>query len=210
MTNYSLTVKNNSPNSGSICVYTTSPDTQKIQQNLRSLAWFTKATNPNSKVRFSWELQYSFAWAETGLLIPGVHFEAGEIANADPADDQKNKVYFDKREDAYLFGDREKATTPSDGALGITTSKIIPHGIASIGVGINGKAALAVDATPNYQFTFIPKIRYWLAFGHFKAGVVLDLNSMVRNVCEIEFPPGIYSLYVELQADNTWGLVKPA
>jgi hypothetical protein len=209
MAKYSLAVKNNSPDSGSICVYTTSPDTQQIQQDLRSLAWFTKAANPNGQVKFTWDLKFSFAWAESGLLVPGVSFEAGEIIDADPVDDQKNRAYFDRNNDAYLFGDPGQATPPSKGALAITTSKIIPSGIASIGVGINGKAALAVNATPNYQFTFIPKIQYWLAFGSFREGIVLDLNSMVRNICEIKFPAGVYDLKVTLQEDNTWSEVTP-
>jgi hypothetical protein len=209
MAKYSLLVKNDSPNPGSICVYTTSPDTQKIQQDLRSLAWFTKPANPNSQVKFTWDLNFSFAWAESGLLVPGVFFEAGEIIDADPSNDKKNKAYFDIQNNAYLFGDPAKATVPSPGALGITTSGIIPNGIASVGVGVNGKAALAVNATPNYQFTFIPKIQYWLAFGSFHEGVVLDLNSMVRNICEIKFPAAVYGLQVTLQEDNTWGPVTP-
>jgi hypothetical protein len=210
MAKYSLSVKNDSPNSGSICVYTTSPDTQQVQQDLRSLAWFTKPTNPNGQVRFTWELNFSFAWAESGLLVPGVFFEAGEIIGADPSDDGKNKAYFDRQNGAYLFGDTGQAMPPSKGALAITTSKIIPNGRASVGVGINGKAALAVNATPNYQFTFIPKIQYWLAFGNFKEGVVLDLNSMVRNIPEIKFPAGVYDLQVTLREDNTWSPVTPA
>jgi hypothetical protein len=210
MAKYSLLVKNSSPNPGSICVYTTSPDTQKIQQDLRSLAWFTKPTNPNEQVKFMWELNFSFAWAESGVLTPGVYFEAGEIIDADPADDGKNRAYFDRQNEAYLFGNPEQAMPPSQGALGITTSKIIPNNLVSVGVGINGKAALAVNATPNYQFTFISKIEYWLAFGNFKEGVVLDLNSMVRNVCEIKFPVGVYDLQVILQEDNTWSPVTPA
>ncbi|MDR1072152.1 MAG: hypothetical protein LBL45_00540 [Treponema sp.] len=210
MAKYSLSVKNSSPNSGSICVYTTSPDTQKVQQDLRSLAWFTKASNPNGQVRFTWDLNFSFAWAESGVLVPGVSFEAGEVISADPADDGKNKAYFDKQNGAYLFGDQSLATPPSAGALAITTSKIIPSNLASVGVGINGKAALAVNATPNYQFTFIPKIQYWRAFGSFREGVVLDLNSMVRNICEIKFPAGVYGLQVTLQEDNTWSQVTPA
>jgi hypothetical protein len=210
MENYSLLVKNSSPNNGSICVYTTSPDTQKVQQDLRSLAWFTKAANPNVQVKFAWELKFSFAWAESHVLVPGVSFEAGEIIDADPADDKANKAYFDKQNGAYLFGDPSQATSPSEGALAITTSKIIPSNLASVGVGINGKAALAVNATPNYQFTFIPKIKYWLAFGSFREGIVLDINSMVRNICEIAFPTGVYDLQVTLQEDNTWSPVTPA
>jgi hypothetical protein len=161
-------------------------------------------------VKFTWDLDFSFAWAESGQLVPGVHFDAGEIEKADPSDENQNKAYFDRQNDAYLFGDPAQATAPSAGALAITASERIPNGLASVGVGINGKAAMAVNATPNYQFTFIPKIQYWLAFGNFKEGVVLDLNSMVRNICEIKFPPDVYGLQVTLQEDNTWSPVTPA
>jgi hypothetical protein len=166
--------------------------------------------NLNGQVKFTWNLDFSFAWAESGQLVPGVHFDAGEIIDADPADEKKNRAYFDKQNDAYLFGERSQATKPAEGALAIATSGIIPHGLASVGIGINGKAALAVNATPNYLFTFIPKIQYWLAFGSFKEGVVLDVNSMVRNICEIKFPAGVYDLKVILQENNTWGEVTPA
>ena len=204
MAKYSLLVKNKSENSGSFCVYTVSPDTQQIQQDLRSIAWFTKAANPNGQIKFRWELSFSFAWAESGQLVPGVFFNAGEIIEADLLSDKANRAYFEKNDGAYRFGDSTQATLPSKGALGITTSRNIPHGQASVGVGINGKAALAVNATPNYHFTFIPKIQYWLAFGNFREGVVLDLNSMVRNVVEIKFPANVYDLQVTLNEDNTW------
>jgi hypothetical protein len=154
-------------------------------------------------------LNFSFAWAESGELVPGVFFEAGEIIEADPSDKEKSKAYFDRQNDAYLFWTRGDASDPAKGALSITTSGNIPNERASIGVGINGKAALAVNATPNYQFTFIPKIQYFLAFGSFREGVVLNLNSMVRNICKIEFPINVYDLQVVLNEDNTWGPVTP-
>ncbi|MDR0410383.1 MAG: hypothetical protein LBH75_00195 [Treponema sp.] len=208
MAKYSLSVKNDSPNPGSICVYTTSPDTLEIQNDLRSLAWFTKPVNCNGQVKFAWDLKFSFAWAESGQLVPGVHFDAGEIIDADPSDDEKNKAFFDRQNNAYLFGDPKRAKAPIAGALAITMNKVIPHGLASVGIGINGKAALAVNTTPNYLFTFIPKIKYWLAFGSFKEGVVLDVNSMVTNIREIEFPLNVYDLQVTLQEDNTWSPVS--
>jgi hypothetical protein len=209
MATYSLQVKNDSPCAGYICLYTDSPETRAIQQNLRSLAWFSKAMNPNGQVKFTWDLDFSFAWAESGVLVPGVHFEAGEIIKADPQKSDLNKALFSKQNDAYLFGNPADATDPSKGALSITTDATIPNGMASVGIGINGKAALAVSATPNYQFTFIPKIKYYVAFGTFKEGVVLDLNSMVKQVQEIAFQPNVFSMQLSLKADNTWSTPAP-
>jgi hypothetical protein len=209
MATYSLLVKNNSPIAGTVCLYTTSPDTQAIQQDLRSLAWFSKPVNKGTQVNFTWNLDFSFAWAESGQLVPGVRFEAGQIIPADIQNQARNKAFFLRENDAYEFGDPAKAVNPPAGALAISTNGSIPNARASIGIGINGKAALAVNATPNYNFTFIPKIKYWLAFGTFKEGTVLDLNSMVRGVCEIAYPLNVYNVQVALQEDNTWSSVVP-
>jgi hypothetical protein len=208
MATYSLQVKNDSPNPGAVCLYTTSPDTQEIQQNLRSLAWFSKPMNKGTQAKFTWNLDFSFAWAESSELVPGVSFEAGQIIAADIQDKTKNRAFFSRENNAYEFGDPANAVVPPAGALVISTDGSIPYARALIGIGINGRAALVVNATPNYNFTFIPKIKYWLAFGNFKEGTVLDLNSMVL-ACEIAYPLNEYNMQVNLKEDNMWGPVVP-
>ncbi|MDR1548949.1 MAG: hypothetical protein LBT06_10235 [Hungatella sp.] len=205
-TNYELIVKNNSTLAGDICVYTTCPDAKQVRLNLKSLAWFKKAANPGTSVDFQWALDYGFAWSQTGELVEGVRFVASQIQPADPSDENKNVAFFNKENDAYIFGDVKRAKPSAWGTLGITASGNIPNKDASIGISIGGKAALVTSATPNYEFTFIPKVKYWVAFGSFKEGEVLDLNAMTSEVFEVDYPFDQFSRTVVLGMDNKWRL----
>jgi hypothetical protein len=201
-TQYSLTVQNNSLHHGSICVFATPPD-DKVQLNIKSLAWFSKAAHPNTSVQFKWSLDYSFVWSQTGKLVPGVSFIASEHIAADPSNESMNTAYFDMLDDAYLFGDVSKAHKATAGSLAISTSPTVPDGDAAIGIGIGGNPALVQSATPNFTFTFIPKVRYWVAFGDYIEGEVLDVNAMTA-VYELKYPINVYAKTLVLNADNTW------
>lgn len=203
-TKYSLAVQNKATRGGSICVYTTSPDTQEVQNNLISLAWFAEPVNPGTDAYFDWTLDYSFAWDQVGKLAPGVNFRVRGYQDADPGDPNKSKIYFEKTNYGYQFSpDRTKAKPARNGALAITCSGSVADHDAAIGVGIMGKAALAVNAGPNLLFTFLPHIKYWVAFGEFVEGDVLDLNMMTQ-IYEVVFPMNVYSRSIILNGDNTW------
>lgn len=197
-TNYQLTVKNDSPNFGSICLYQTVPNQDR---NLFSLAWFSKACHPNTTVRFSWSIDYSFCWSESGILAPGVIFDATEQQEADPSDPKKNAIGFTKLEGAYRFVAPKKH--PSEGCLGVYLDGNIAHGEAAVGVGMGGQAAFAATATPNYSMTFSPHPQYWVVFGTFQEGEVMDLNRCTDS-CNIKFPTNVYKKELILGDDNTW------
>jgi hypothetical protein len=204
MATYSLTVENRSLRSGNICVYATSPDSKKIHRDLLSLAWFSKAAHPKTDVRFEWDLDFSFVWSQTGELFPGIRFVASEIESAEPGNIKKEKICFDNEDDAYRFKASRRANESPTGNLCIATSATVPNNDAAIGIGISGKPALVVAATPNYTFTFIPHLRYWLAFGTFTEGEVLDLNAMTSEIHEITFPSNVYNKIVRLNERNLW------
>jgi hypothetical protein len=202
-TNYSLTVKDQALSPGVFCVYTTCPD-PAVQLNLTSLAWFTKPANPNTTLTFDWSLDYSFVWCETGELRPGVRFRASQDFPADPQKPELAKVFLDKANGAYEFlANAPPNKQPPAGTLGIYTGGNIPSNDISAGIGLGGSPALVVPTSPNLGYTFIPKIKYWIAYGSFTRGEVLDLNSMTV-VQEIDFPLNVYDLEVILNADNTW------
>lgn len=208
MSKYSLNINNNSNHVGDICIYTTASDSH-LSDNLTSLAWFNKRAHKGTSVAFSWELDYSFVWSETGKLTPGVSFIASQMIRADPSQHNRynpNVAYFDKMEGAYCFAFDTHGKTTEKGRLGIYTGSSVAEAGASIGIAIGGKAALVVDATPNFSFTFLPNVKYWVAFGNFEEGVVLDLNSMT-NVYEIAFPINEFSKTLTLAPDNTWSEV---
>jgi hypothetical protein len=203
-TNYTLTVHNDSLRFGNICVYTTSPASEKLHNDLVSLAWFSKAAHPQTSVCFEWALDYSFMWSETGTLEPGVKFVASENWGADPSSAHECSVRLDKQSGAYLFETAQAPKEPLSGTLDVKTTNNVPHNEAAVGIGIGGSPALIVPATPNYNFTFIPHIKYWVAFGTFAEGEVLDLNSMASEVKEVVFNPNEYDKHITLNARNLW------
>lgn len=200
MAQYTLNFINNSTLSGNFCIYQTDPS-QEINKNIFSLVWFSKYCHPNTKCKFQWSIEYSFVWAETGVLIPGVIFEASENLSASLTDTSKNSIGFTNQNGAYRFIDTKKST--SEGSLGIYTDNTIPTSGVSIGIGMAGKPVFVKEASPNYNFTFQPHPQYWVAFGDFEEGTVLDVNS-VTNSRNVVYPVNIYSQTAILEKNNTW------
>ena len=200
-TQYSLTVTNNSDLSGSLCVYQKAPE-QSLYENLYSLAWFSKKCHPGTTVKFKWDINYCFMWSEAGVLVPGVTFEASEHVDADLDNGAKNIIGFTKEYGAYKFAPSPVPGTP--GELRIVTDSTMPTGEASVGIGMSNQPAFAVPATPNFDFAFIPHPEYWIAFGNFEEGEVIDLNRVTHTAAQVIFRKNVYSLSMELQEDNTW------
>ncbi len=193
---YTLVFKNNSSNLGDACVYQTAPPSSP---NVMSLAWFSKTAYPTTTVKFNWSIDYSFVWSETGLLVPGVLFTASQVWAADLT--TTNQVTFTKENNAYRFKDQTQG--PNAGSLLIKETNTIPLNQASVGIGMSGAGTFVQQAQPNWNLTFTPKPRYWITFGSFIAGEVLDVQS-ISNPAEIAFPANVYSMTATLNADNSW------
>jgi hypothetical protein len=202
-TKYSVIFVNNSTQTGSACMYQQDPDI--AIPDVMSLAWFTKATRPTTKVLFTWSIDYNFVWSETGTLVPGVVFSASQTWDADLS--TSNQVTFSDAGGAYTFQDQRQGARP--GSLYITEDGTIPAGRASVGVGMSGFGTFAVQAQPNMNLVFTPHPEYWITFGNYVQGEVMDISS-VNNPALITFPPNVYSMTAILNADNTWTIASTA
>ncbi len=195
-TKYSINFENNSTNYGKACIYQADP---QMGPYVMSLAWFAKPAHPTTSIRFEWNLDYSFVWAETGELVPGVVFEASQAWEADLLG--KNLVTFTMDKDAYTFTDLTKGE--NKGVLQIIQDSSIPLKHASVGIGMSGAGTFAVQAQPNLNLDFTPHPEYWITFGDYESGEVLDITQ-ITNKAKIEFAPGVYSMDAILNEDNTW------
>ncbi len=202
MQKYSLTVTNDSHLFGNICVFQTLPDQP---ENMVSLAWFSEPAHPGTTVEFGWYISYNFVWSRQGVLIPGVTFKASETIDTEPSDITKNSIGFTKERGAYHFTKANKST--ASGKMGIYTDQSVPHGEASVGVGMSGSGTFAVTATPNYNFSFLPHPKYWVVFGTYEKGEVMDIEALT-NTAEVIFEPDIYDMHATLQKDNTWSVSR--
>lgn len=194
---YSLVFVNNSTQEGTVCVYQQDPNI--TNPDVMSLAWFAKPAAPTTTIIFTWGIDYDFVWSETGVLRPGVLFVASQTWPTDLS--SENQVTFTNQDGAYTFADQQAG--PQAGSLYITEDGTIPPNQASVGIGMSGFGTFAVQAQPNMNLVFTPNPQYWVTFGSYTQGEVMDISE-VNNPAEIVFPPNVYSMTATLGANNEW------
>jgi hypothetical protein len=196
---YSITVTNHARQPNYFMVYQTDPGS--FAPNALALAWFSKYSNPgdNSVTNFAWEIDWGFTWADTGTLSPGITYAASDLVPAEGV--IKNQVTLDYN-NAYLFKNLTRGENP-DRFYIQETGNIPINSTASVGIAMSGKTVYAVQASPNQTLTFSPHPTYWLAYGNYASGTVLDLSA-INHPLELKFETGVYSLAVTLNPDNSW------
>lgn len=195
---YSVTVNNRASHSAYFMVFQSDPTSWAA--NALSLAWFSKYSNPSptSRIKFQWTVDTGFSWAETGELKPGIQFAASETY--DPTGGN-NMITLDYNK-AYQFVNPTKGPDPA--RFYLAESANIPiKSDASVGVTMSGSTVYAVQARPNQNLTFSPHPKYYIAYGDYLEGDVLDVSA-INNPLELPYPTGIYSLTTTLNADGTW------
>lgn len=193
---YTLTCVNNSSLPGRFVVFQKPPGNPS--PNVSVLGWFARPAHPGTQVTFRWTTDYCFVWSETGVVKPGISFNAWQIVPADPMG--RNAIQL--TEDAYAA---TYFTPPTDtgprGSLTITQlSNVAPHRTA-VGIGMSGSATTVVQAAPNMTTVFTPHPAYWVAFGNYFTGQVLHLEDMT-GVVEVPYPTGLTSRTAALGPDN--------
>lgn len=196
-TQYSVVFVNNSDQTGSACIYQQDPNIGV--PDVMSLAWFSQIAAPTTTVVFQWTINYNFVWSETGNLVPGVVFTASQTWDADLS--SNNQVTFTNNGGAYTF--QNLTAGPSQGNLYIQQAGTIPADQASVGVGMSGFGTFVVQAEPNMNLIFTPQPEYWITFGNYIQGQVMDITE-VSNPGQIQFPANVYSMTATLNSDNTW------
>jgi rhizosphere induced protein len=195
--NYTLTFNNNSMQTGgSFLVFQQMPDQSP---DMFSLAWFAKKVNKDTSATFLWQIDYDFVWSETGVLQPGVLFNASQTAPADLT--STNRITLDYN-GAFFFANQ--TTGPLPGSLSILETGNIPSTKpAAVGIGMSGNGTFVVQTGPNMNATFTPHPEYWIAYGTYQQGQVLAIQD-VTNVAQVQFPEGVYSMVATLDTENQW------
>ncbi|WP_021781127.1 hypothetical protein [Myxococcus hansupus] len=202
-TTYYLTMVNKSALPWIFYVYQTFPEQT---DEIFSLAWLASPYMivPGAEITFKWEINYSFVWAETGELTPGVSFVAGMSIDADPtAGDTTNFV--------VQPGPNLTPAKPGNapGTLTIYDDTLVPKQTFSVGIGMGDAGTFAAQAGANLKHVFTPTPSYWVAAGDDqKVGTVLDIQTVTQTAAAI-YPDNTYALTATLQEDNTW-LVEPS
>jgi hypothetical protein len=168
--------------------------------NVFSLAWMARMCLPQNRITFNWTEDYAFTWAETGLLVPGVNFMASQMMNANP--NNLNSIRLDYNS-YFFFEDPNSGGQP--GTLTVQESASIPMNQAAVGIALSGSTAYVVQAQPNMNQVFTPHPNYWITFGNYRQGEVLDAYQ-ISNATALNFPAGVNNLNVTLNPDGTFSV----
>jgi hypothetical protein len=204
MTHRSIVFLNHAGRGGTVCIFQTDPGL--AIDGVRSLAWLTKEVNATTRVIFRWALEHAFVWYDCGKLAPGVQCVASQVRPAGLTGN--NQVDFIRNDHGFLFAeptaDPEKA-----GNLYIVQDGTIPQDQAAVGIGMGGQGSLVVQAQPNLTYAFIaPNPQYWITFGSFQTGQVLDVGDLSTPVAKIDFPDNVDSMTAVLDPEERW-TVRP-
>lgn len=193
---YSITVHNQASHSAYLTVFQNDPT--QWSPHAMPLAWFAKFSRPQSRIRFEWGDDLGFSWAETGELRPGMQFCASETHHPAGGNNQISLVY----DGAYHFVNPERG--PDAAGLHLAGSGSIPaRSQAAVGVTMSGSTVYATQARPHQNLTFSPQPQYFIAYGNYEEGEVIDVSTIL-NPLQLSYPAGIYALTTTLHADGTW------
>ena len=194
MKQYSLACINNSSSPGCFAVFQKTGGSPGIY----ALAWIARAAHPGTEVTFTWSTDYSFAWSETGVIKPGIIFFGSQVIPADP--DKLNCIELA----VDNFGASEFKPPTATGQPGMLTiqqlSNVMPNR-TSIGVGMSGSPIAAAQAAPGQTTMFAPHPNYWIMFGNYQTGDVIDIKK-INGAVEVTYPDGLTSCTATLGPDD--------
>ena len=199
-TPYRVNVVNNGSKPWKFLVYQQPPS---ITNGL-CLAWLTSPYRiaVKDQISFNWNLKYSFVWANTGVVRPGVTFKATGVKDCDP--NSKNLTNFTYENDTPQLSEPTVGGNP--GSLTIKDGKAVPSQTFAVGIGMSGKGTFVVNAGPNLTHKFTPEPKYYvLATDEVTESEVMDIKTITSSG-ELDFPPNVYNLTATLKKDNTWDI----
>jgi rhizosphere induced protein len=194
---YSLTCINNSALLGSFAVFQRPAETA-APAVVFSLVWLARAAHPGTQVTFDWTADYSFVWSETGILQPGITFNASQTVPADPLGANMTLLTEDTYGATYF-------TTPTeDGTIGSLTirqlANVVPNRTC-VGIGMSNSGTFVIQAAPDMTAVFTPHPNYWVIFGNYQAGQVIDIENVTGEI-EVTYAGALTSRTATLGRDN--------
>ncbi|MEP2707826.1 MAG: protein rhiA [Roseibium sp.] len=207
---YTLTFVNNSNNNWDFCCYQEDPNIGT--QDVMSLAWFAFPVASTTSVSFSWTIDYQLVWSQTGKLGAGVNFSASQKWDADLTGN--NGVDFTRKPNkAFTFENLD--SFDNSGTFYINQDGTIPANTAAVGINMGidgappgaGSGTFVVPAQPNITASFTPKPTYWVTFGKYVPGQVLDIQQITAKA-QVKFPANVYDMFAILGPDNSWTIIS--
>ena len=196
---YTLRFVNASSIHGTVCIFQTLHGTQL--QKFYSIAWLTKEVESTTEVQFGWPLEYGFVSAPDTQLEPGSVVSNCSFLPAKPG----SAVTYSCEE---TTGEFRHLRDGSPCNLTLYQEASVPPMTRAVGIGMAQSPTILTPALPNFIATLFLPCDYWIVFGRFKEGEVLDVADL-SNRAALNFAKGGGSLEAKLNPDFTW-TIKPA
>lgn len=195
MSDYTISVTNNSGESVQVAIYQTYPDIDGLP-----LVWLLQQIPDGNTNSLSWEINWALNWGTTPQqLIPGVQWTSGgPVQNMDPTGSSGNNAmgitfqngqfvtsptaFYDK---TVQPGNMQVAT---DGSFTVKDSRAM-----SLAVYTNSLAAFVMAGQPNGTYLFETHPTYWICTTQHKQGVTVS-GTFVTNPLEMQFTAGTTTL----------------
>lgn len=196
MTQLQLMLVNNSGKPGNLIIF------QRYGNTPNSLAWVSKYAYPGTQFAFRWDpWSYCYVWSGSGNLGPGIEFDAAQTVPASPTDTNLVPFSYDAEHKTFFFGAPERG--PQQGVFTIRSDVTVPPNSAVVGIGMAGKATFLTNAQPNFNVAIEPRATYWVAFGNYKQGELIEDVDAIKAV-QVTFPPRVVAMTATVAADGSW------
>jgi hypothetical protein len=141
-------------------------------------------------------------WSKTTNLIPGTIVKTSQAWDANLS--TLNHVNFNYANGAYTFSDPSQGDY--EGNLYIDQTKRVVSNDASIGIGMSGKGSFVIPSQPNMKVIMTPKPTYWVLFGDYEEGEILDTTQVTDSAVKLQYK-GTKVMNVEFTGNNTWNVL---
>ncbi len=142
---YSIKFINNSSGNNTFVCY--QKQSKGMPPEAQSLAWFVRTAAPDTHIKFTWTVDYSFIWTETEVLRDDYYYEAGGMKKADL--DENDQTGFTYANEEFHFTDTSFGGT--EGALTIKMDDAIPPNKAHAGIAMSGAGVYLASARKNWE-----------------------------------------------------------
>ena len=206
-TAYTMNFINNSNNDWNFCCYQKDPGI--LAQGAYSAAWFVAQTvHPTTQVKFSWTIDYGLSWAQSGVVGPGIIYDASQNWSVTYA---LNTVTLTKKGGSYTF-ENQKEQNPTNAFMILQDGTVVRENNVGVGIsmvvrgsGASGLNTIYVQAAqPNVTTQFYVTPKYYVVFMQdIQASEILDVQNMTNTV-EVAYAPGVTSMVATLDSQNQW------
>lgn len=193
METYTLTVQNNSGQSGDFCIFQETPDLNS--PHIQTLAWLAKPANPSSSLSFEWSLDYNFVWGQSDNLVPTTTQKVKS----------NTSITLIKKNSTHELKNHTIKKTENN-ALHITSNKVKNSNKNLVGIGMSGAGTFLLKSDQDLDVHIASPKQYKVCFGDYKQGQILN-PSQLANLGTVVFPPNVYNMEIKLNPDSTWAIV---